>query len=123
MNLRNRVIVNAFFPDEPTTWKRASARGRRRFNPRAMEKAKETLRWQFLAMYPGFKADSRSRFGYQAEFNISRRGGDGDNYEKLLLDALTGMIWKDDEQVDEGQWKKRIDADKKGILLVVYVIE
>jgi Holliday junction resolvase RusA-like endonuclease len=119
----NHVIVNAFFPDEPTTWKRASARGRRRFNPRAMEKAKETLRWQFLTMYPAFKVSSSSRFGYRAEFNISRRGGDGDNYEKLLLDALTGMIWKDDEQVDEGQWRKRIDADKKGILLVVYVIE
>lgn len=118
----NRVIVNAFFPGEPVTWKRAKAKGSRRFNPKFMTAAQETLRWQLKAIAPQLRPNGRARFGFQAVFQIGRRG-DGDNFEKLLLDAFSGLIWEDDEQVDEGQWRKDPGAEEYGIRLIVYSIE
>lgn len=118
----NRVIINAFFPGAPITWKRAEARGSRRFNPTEMTEAQDTLRWQLKAIAPRLRPNAKLRFGYQAVFQINRRG-DGDNFEKLLLDAFTGLIWEDDEQVDEAQWRKDYGAAELGIRLVVYAIE
>lgn len=120
--MANKIILNAFFPGEPTTWKRAGGRGRTRFTPEAMRTAQINLRWQFKAIAPNMKVDEVSRFGFQATFQISRRG-DGDNFEKLILDAFEGFIWENDEQVDEGQWRKDRSKDKPpGIHLIVYTI-
>ncbi len=33
-----------------------------------------------------------------------RRDGDGDNYEKWILDACTGTLWADDRQVVDCHW-------------------
>lgn len=120
----NRVVLNAFFPGEPVTWKRAGGHGRRRFNPKFMENAKKKLRRQLRMILPKLKPDTLSRFGFQACFSTAHRG-DGDNFEKLVLDAFKGVIWQDDEQVDEGQWSKVYRTPVSGhlgILLIVYKI-
>lgn len=117
----NKLILHAFFPGEPVTWKRAGGHGSRRFNPKFMENAKKRLRRQLKMLHPKLRPNAKLRFGFQAVFQISARG-DGDNFEKLILDAFKGKIWEDDEQVDEGQWKKDYTAPDKGIVLIVYVI-
>ena len=33
-----------------------------------------------------------------------RKEGDGDNFEKFVLDACTGVLWKDDRQVVDCHW-------------------
>ena len=120
--MANRVILNAIFPGEPVTWKRANFRGRRRFNPKFMRNAQKRIRRQLKMLKPTMTPDATSRFGFQATFHNSFRG-DGDNFEKLILDALTGIVWLDDEQVDEGQWKKLNKlGGEVGIHLIVYVV-
>jgi crossover junction endodeoxyribonuclease RusA len=50
---------------------------------------------------PG-QPDDRSGFAVAMEFHLKRRQRrDVDNMVKLVLDALTGMAWKDDSQVTE----------------------
>jgi Holliday junction resolvase RusA-like endonuclease len=117
----NKVILNAFFPGEPVTWKRAQGRGRRRFNSKFMENAKKRLRRQFKMIRPRWKCDGLARFGVQAIYQTSTRG-DGDNFEKLVFDAFQGVIWENDEQIDEWQGRKDYAAPEKGIYLVVYKI-
>ena len=34
----------------------------------------------------------------------SHRRGDGDNYEKFVLDCCTGVVWADDRQVEACAW-------------------
>lgn len=120
----NRVILNAFFPGEPVTWKRAQGRGLRRFNPKYMKAAQERLRRQFRMIKPGWKPDEKSRFGIQAIYHVSQLG-DGSNFQKLLEDAFNRVIWQDDEQIDEWQGKKHKVPKfiECGITLLVYVIE
>lgn len=121
----NRVILNAIFPGEPVTWKRAGGSGRRRFTPKFMRNAQAKLRRQLKMIAPTLKCDEGSRFGTQMVFRITR-AGDGDNFEKLVWDAFNGVIWQTDEQIDEWQGKKKIvdpAFDPPGIHLIVYVIE
>lgn len=117
----SKVILNAFFPGEPTTWKRARGHGRRRFNPKFMVNAQKRLRRQFQMLEPKWKADDESRFGIQVTYNISQLG-DGSNFQKLLEDAFNGVIWGDDEQIDEWQGRKVRYREQKGIHLIVYTI-
>jgi Holliday junction resolvase RusA-like endonuclease len=53
--------------------------------------------------------------------------GDGDNYEKALLDGLTqhANIWEDDDQVLVGVWIKRYaeDDEKPGTYATVWRLE
>jgi crossover junction endodeoxyribonuclease RusA len=46
-----------------------------------------------------------------------RRGGkhDIDNYGKLLLDSLTGIVWEDDNQIEQMMVTKLIDKDNPRI--------
>ena len=122
----NRLILNAFFPGEPISWKRAGGHGRHRFNPKFMENAKKKLRRQLKMIVPTLKPTDE-RFGVQMVFKIPfAKRVDGDNLEKLVFDALKGVIWNDDEQIDEWQGKKaRLISGhcELGIHLVVYVIE
>lgn len=101
----NELILNAFFPGEPTTWKRADRRGKRAFTPKKMRAAQTALAWQLKAIAPHIRVDAESRFGVQMSFYLTHRG-DGDNFEKLVFDALNGLVWADDEQIDEWQGKK-----------------
>lgn len=38
---------------------------------------------------------------------------DGDNYEKAALDALNGIVYKDDAQIVEMRWSKRYDHNPR----------
>ena len=127
----NKLVLNAFIPGEPKTWERAQAFGARRFNSKKMKRAQANLAWSLRAAAPGIRVEEHARFGVQLEFYISKKG-DGDNYEKLVLDALTGVVWEDDDQIFESQWKKISTVGfpgdfakhlKPGIHLIVYRIE
>lgn len=107
----------------PVTWKRPDSFGTRRFNPKAMQNAKDAVAWEVKIHAPQLRCSATDRFGFRVAFHIPRiRGGDGDRYENLLLDALTGIVWENDEQVDEGSWKK-VYASGPKIHLVIYRLE
>lgn len=107
----------------PTPWKRQGGAGKFRWRDRKQQQqAKDALGWQIKSFEPKLRVDACARFGYHATFSIFTRA-DGDNLEKLLMDALQGIVWMNDEQVDEGHWEKKIVAANAGIKLLIYEIE
>lgn len=120
----HKIVFAHFIRQPPTTWKRQGASGGKfRWRDRKqMQKAKDALGWEIKAFEPKLRPDACARFGYHAVFSIFTRA-DGDNLEKLLMDALQGIVWMNDEQVDEGHWEKKIVATGAGIKLLIYEIE
>lgn len=41
---------------------------------------------------------------YLTAYRYERRARDGDNLAKLVMDALNGVTWADDSQVETGGW-------------------
>jgi Holliday junction resolvase RusA-like endonuclease len=119
----HRIVFAHFIRQPPLTWKRQGGAGKFRWSDRKLlQKAKENLGWEIKAAEPKLRVNACARFGYRAEFRIWNRA-DGDNLEKLLMDALQGIVWVNDEQVDEGYWVKEIVVTNPGIKLLIYEIE
>lgn len=47
------------------------------------------------------------------------RKSDWDNFHKLSMDALTGIVWADDSQIVEANVRKEYDPKKPRIEIVV----
>lgn len=48
-----------------------------------------------------------------------KRRRDVDNYNKILLDALTGIVWEDDSQIEELTISKHVDKSNPRIEVTV----
>lgn len=85
----------------PTTWKRPmQQRGRRRFTEAGQRKAQREHRLLALASRPrGWRRDGRFLVRVWLDMPDARRS-DVDNATKLILDALNGVAWEDDSQID-----------------------
>jgi Holliday junction resolvase RusA-like endonuclease len=119
----NTIIFDSFIQLEPVTWKRQGATGKFRWRDvKQMRAAKDNLGWEIKAAAPGLRCDSTARFGYRMSFYLRHRS-DHDNLIKLVMDALQGIVWENDEQVDEGTWLKKNAAGQPGIMLTIYRIE
>ena len=98
-------------PGEPIAWQRTAQNGSRRFNTAEHEAHRKTLaqyahlaiRQQEKALYP-----SGGNFWLGAQFFLgsymqagAERGYDRDldNMLKMIGDALTGIVWRDDKQI------------------------
>jgi len=74
----------------------------RTYNPKAAEMAQEAVAWTIKAALRTLMDDDAHTFGVRARFvseNATRR--DVDNMLKLVMDAATGIVWRDDCQVSE----------------------
>jgi Holliday junction resolvase RusA-like endonuclease len=119
----NRLLINAIFPGEPIAWERVMLRGPYMIKPKATRRAQAKLRRQLKCIAPTLRPDRRARFGVQLVFSVPGRQRDGDNCEKLVLDAFQKKIWWNDCQVDECQWRMIRNATVPQTHLIVYVIE
>jgi len=99
----NRVILNAIFPGEPTSWERVMLRGPHMIKPKKTRQAQATLRRQLKCIAPKLRPDRRARFGVQFVFSTKSFRKDADNLLKLCLDAWNEKVWWDDSQIDEIQ--------------------
>ena len=54
-------------------------------------------------------------------FFTNKRRRDIDNYLKLLLDGMTGVVFKDDSQIQEYTIRKQI-AEKPGVFVTIFCI-
>lgn len=73
------------------------------YTPEKTRSAEEALAWQLRAHAPAVP-DETSWFAIEAVFYVAKltrstRRGDADNFLKLVCDAATGIVWKDDAQV------------------------
>lgn len=119
----NRLLINAIFPGEPIAWQRVALRGPYMHKPKETRLAQKKLRRQFKMICPTWRANSRLRFGTQFVFSISGGAKDGDNLQKLVWDAFNGVIWEDDNQIDEWQGRVIRHASVPQTHMIIYSIE
>lgn len=125
------VIFDQLLPWLPVTWKRprVAVRGTMSgvrlqiINEKKYKQAKSNLGWELKAAAPALRCSSTDRFGFRAGYHLQcARGGDGDRYENLIMDALQGIVWENDNQVDEGQWVKTYCSSSPGLWLTIWRI-
>lgn len=61
-----------------------------------------------------WKGDALAADDIQIEVNFyfkDKRRRDWDNYHKILMDALTGIVWLDDSQIFRATVTKYVDKD------------
>lgn len=73
------------------------------YTPQKTVDAEETLKWLLRGKVRG-APDSKSLFFVRLVFACVDTKTDGDNLEKLVLDACTGIVWEDDRQVAGCLW-------------------
>lgn len=87
----------------PVSKSRARVSQGHAYTPRRTEEAQQVLAWAIkLAMPKGYRDDGEQTYAVEARFFMpSFHRIDVDNLLKLVLDAGTGIVWKDDIQVVE----------------------
>lgn len=75
---------------------------------------KEDYQWQAKSQFHGEPLSERLAITVTLYFG--RRGRrDWDNFHKISQDALSGIVWEDDEQIDEAVVVKRYDRERPRI--------
>lgn len=69
---------------------------------------KESYQWQIKSKYKGKPLKSEVKLKVELFFGDNRKR-DIDNYNKILLDAFTGILWEDDSQIQCLEIKKNKD--------------
>lgn len=87
--------------------------------------AEQAMVWHLRSAHVG-PVDDESWFAVEATFYVpkltrSTRRGDGDNFLKLVCDAATGIVWKDDSQVLD--WIAHVRAGQPRTVIEIVVIE
>ncbi len=79
---------------------------------------KEDYQWQIKAQYHGMP--HTGPVGIEVALYFGRKGKhDIDNFNKLLLDACTGIVWIDDSQVERMEIVKRYHKEDPRIEITI----
>lgn len=112
-------------PGQPTTWKRTALYQGRRLTNGAQRKAQRAHQLVALSARPrDWRRDGR--FEVTVSFDVAdQRRADADNLVKLVLDALNGVAWEDDSQIDALHVSRALcgDAGPRTVVRVVRVSE
>jgi len=79
---------------------------------------KETFQWEMKSQYRDKLLDCPISVIIELYFK-DNRNHDIDNYNKLILDAGTGILWKDDGQIVELVIRKYVDTKKPRVELTL----
>jgi hypothetical protein len=71
----------------------------------AIDRMRELLGAAIGAGFEPLEGFLRVGFRFTRTRGRGGRFGDGDNYEKLAMDACTGLLWRDDAQVRACSWE------------------
>lgn len=77
---------------------------------------KETYKWEMMAQYKGKPDITEVEIGL---YFGDRRKRDIDNFNKLILDAGTGILWEDDSQITKLTITKHYCKENPRIELII----
>jgi len=98
-------LLDVHVPELPVGWKRTRGSGAQRWMPQEVKDWKEYLAEEFeneigaLGLEKEFPSEKRMFISinvYYEEDKKIKRTADSDNIAKAILDALTGVVWPDD---------------------------
>lgn len=75
---------------------------------------KESYQWQVKSQWKQKMIEEEISISIDLYFKDKRRR-DWDNWHKLSMDALTGIVWKDDSQIVNAIISKNIDKENPRI--------
>lgn len=99
------MIHALLVPGEPRGKERArKGKGGNHYTPANTVNAQELIKALARQKWGPHKPDSEP-WKLRTVFHVlDRRGRDGDNMEKLVMDALQGVLWINDSQVMDCHW-------------------
>lgn len=89
----------------------------RRMMTRVAREVKQAIAWEARAAYSGQTLQCRLRVHVKLFYRDTRRR-DIDNL-KMLFDALSGIVWRDDSQIDELNIRRLCDPGDPRIMVTV----
>jgi Holliday junction resolvase RusA-like endonuclease len=106
------VIFELVVQGEPATKGRPRVgKGRRIYTPQTTRDAEATIGWEARAVLGARAANEVDGLHVEIDFYAStRQRRDLDNMAKLVLDALNGIVWRDDDQIIALTLTKAIDT-------------
>lgn len=96
--------------------------GGRMYTPEKTAVAEEAIGLKFIEAARGHRVDDKGRFRLRIAVRGANPLSDLDNHAKTVMDALNGICWKGDNQVDE-LLVRRLDGAEKQTIVVIYRIE
>jgi len=82
---------------------------------------KEDYQWQIKTQYNGILLTGSLKLSLELYFG-DKRVRDIDNYNKLILDALSGLVFEDDKQIQELNIKKFYDKENPRCKIEIYEV-
>lgn len=95
--------------------------GGRKYLTRKASDRKGEYQWEAKSQYKGEPLEGKLSISVIVYFGTKRgEGSDWDNFHKLSMDALNGIVWEDDCQIREAQ--VLLEYDKKKPRIEIRVI-
>lgn len=114
------VVATFSVPGDPVAKARHRHGNGRSYTPTKVVEGEERVGWAFRAAARSHRPDRKQRYGLiLIYYRANRRRKDLDNMEKLVLDALNGVAWVDDDQVTEVHHRKALDPSREGSTMVI----
>jgi len=120
-----RTVVARFtVPGEPVPKARARTTTHGTYTPERTVHAERVVAWTYWAAAGTTRPDLTGEYSVHAVFRlVHRRHRDTDNMLKLVLDALNGVAWVDDNQVVEVYARKELVPVDPGSHITVYRLD
>lgn len=111
--------VRFVVPGDPVPWARSRSNGRQHFTDATRRAYRAKVQGRAVAALAGYDLHTGRVALDLIAYMPDRRHRDWDNIGKMISDALNGIAWVDDEQVDDGRVRKRYGDPDTRIEVVV----
>ena len=81
---------------------------------------KEDYQWQAKEQWKGKPLKGDLEIQVDLYFGTKRKKIDWDNFHKLSMDALSGIVWEDDSQIIKATVTKNYDKENTRIEIHIY---